>query len=100
MVMTSAAKIPNLWAAVGYLAGAIVRYATARSVQTAVNIRKFIWEGDHHQAQLEEEYARTPSTIAAKSAWTILIGSMNAAKARPMMREVVGVKIWDRVFCC
>jgi hypothetical protein len=52
MVRTSATRIPNLCAAVGYLAGAMIRYMSARSVQAAVKIRKLIWEGDHHQAQL------------------------------------------------
>ena len=47
MVMTSAARIPNLCAARGAYRGASVRYGTTmRPVQTPVKMRKSIWEGE------------------------------------------------------
>jgi len=46
MVITSAARIPYLCAAVGNRPGAIMRYATARRVQTLTKRRKFASDGD------------------------------------------------------
>jgi len=46
IVRNSAARMPNLCAAVGKRAGAMVRYATASRVHTAVNRRKFASAGD------------------------------------------------------
>lgn len=50
-VITSAARTPYLCAIVGYRPGVMTRYATARSVQAEVKIKKLIWEGDQYHAQ-------------------------------------------------
>jgi hypothetical protein len=79
MVKASAARIPNLCAAVGYRDGAMIRYATARRVQTEVKIKKLTEAGDHHHDQADEAYASVPSTMIAKSTCTARIGSMRAS---------------------
>jgi len=96
MVKASAARIPNLCAAVGYRLGVMTRYATARRVQTEVKIKKLMEAGDHHHDQAVEAaqvrralaevrgegyepYASVPSTMIAKRSWTARIGSMRAS---------------------
>jgi len=54
IVTNSTARMPNLWAAVGKRIGARTKYATARSVHTAVKMRKLTDEGDqNHDQELE-----------------------------------------------
>jgi hypothetical protein len=81
---------------VGYRDGAMIRYATARRVQTEVKIKKLTEAGDHHHDQADEAaqvrkplaevrgkgyvpYASVPSTMIAKSTCTARIGSMRAS---------------------
>jgi hypothetical protein len=79
IVKASAARIPNLCAAVGYRVGVMTRYATARMVHTEVKIKKLMEAGDHHHDQADEAYASVPSTIIAKRSWTARIGSIRAS---------------------